>query len=163
MAPRNQADLWRDLVAEAGDDAALNAAQVTSADAERELAAAGFDVAEERAKAAAHLRALDSFEAPSKPEAKAPVEEQAWVRRVPPASLRERPSSPRWVWLVAATLALATMGGLLYGLAHRPKPVDLPREVPTLEVPAPTAPAPSGSAAPVAPREAPPMMGTKPH
>ncbi len=63
MAARNQADLWRDLVTEAGDEAIAHAANVTNADAQRELAAAGFDVAEERAKAAAHLRAVAQVEA----------------------------------------------------------------------------------------------------
>ena len=162
MASRNQADLWRDLVAEAGEDAILGASQVTGPDAERDLRRAGFDIAKERAKAGALLRVLDSKEAPVDDSGEPSSEDQAWVARVQPTPIRSRAPSTRWVWLVAATLAVATMGGLLYGLAHRPKPVDLPREVPTLEDPTPT-PAPRGDVPPVAPSETeePRMVGPK--
>jgi hypothetical protein len=163
MASRNQADLWRELVAEAGEDASVQASQAANADAERDLAAAGFDVARERAEATAQLRALEARDAPVRKDARTPSEEQAWVARVPPTPIRARPASTRWLWLVAATLAVATVGGLLYGLAHRPKPVDLPREVPTLEVPSPTVSAPPPQVPSVAPSEKLPAMGPKPH
>ncbi|HSY22114.1 MAG TPA: hypothetical protein VK841_08375 [Polyangiaceae bacterium] len=163
MASRNQADLWRELVAEAGEDASVQASQVTSADAERDLASVGFDVAQERAEAVANLRALESRAAPVRVDAGTPSEEQAWIARVPPIPMRVRPVPTRWYWLVAATLALATAGGLLYGLAHRPKPVDFPREVPTLEAPAPTVPARPPEVPSVVPTETLPAMGPKPH
>ena len=163
MPSRNQADLWRDLVAEADDEVILQASQVTGPEAERDLRGAGFDVARERAKADALLRALDAKEAPVGDNAEPSSEDQAWVARVPPAPIRTRAPSTRWVWLVAATLAVATMGGLLYGLAHRPKPIDVPREVPTTEAPTTTA-APRGdvpSAAPSEPSETPRGIGSK--
>jgi hypothetical protein len=163
MAARNQADLWRDLVDEAGDDASVRAGQVTTEQAERELAAEGFDVAKERARADAHLRALEAAETQVGGDAPRPSEEQAWVARIPPTPVRARATSARWVWLVAATLAVATVGGLLYSLAHRPKPVDLPHEAPTVKAPPMPGPAPSGDVPQVAPREKPPAMGPKPH
>jgi hypothetical protein len=56
-APRPEV-LWRQLVDEAGEDAIEQAASVSVAEAERELAAAGFDVAAERAVALARIAAL---------------------------------------------------------------------------------------------------------
>jgi hypothetical protein len=147
MAARNQADLWREIVTEAGDEATVHAAEVTGAAAERELAAGGFDVAKERAKAVAQLHALERTETQVIGAAEAPVEEQAWVARVETAPVRSAPA--RWMWLLAATLALATAGGVLYGLGHRPKPVEVPPEAPTTPVPTMTAPATPPGPAPV--------------
>jgi hypothetical protein len=58
-APHPEA-LWRQLVDEAGDDAVERAAAVSVAQAERDLAAAGFDVAAERNAALARIAALES-------------------------------------------------------------------------------------------------------
>jgi hypothetical protein len=60
MPPRSPEALWQDLVDEAGDDAVEQAASVRVADAARDLAAAGFDVAAERAVAVARIAALVS-------------------------------------------------------------------------------------------------------
>jgi hypothetical protein len=51
-------ELWRYLVEEAGDDLIEQACRVTVAQAERELTAAGFDVAAERRKAEATIASL---------------------------------------------------------------------------------------------------------
>jgi hypothetical protein len=51
-------ELWRQLVEEAGEDEIERAASVGVAQAERELAEAGFDVAAERAKAEAIIASL---------------------------------------------------------------------------------------------------------
>ena len=59
MSPRNPAALWRRLVEEAGEEAIDAAASLSVAQAERDLAAAGFDVAAERAVAEAWVDALD--------------------------------------------------------------------------------------------------------
>jgi hypothetical protein len=58
MPPCSPESLWRQLVEEAGEDAVERAASVTVAEAERDLAAAGFDVAAERRVALAHIAAL---------------------------------------------------------------------------------------------------------
>jgi hypothetical protein len=59
VTPRNRADLlWKQLVDEAGEDEIERAAAVSVAEAERDLAAAGFDVEAERAIARAHIAAL---------------------------------------------------------------------------------------------------------
>jgi hypothetical protein len=59
VKPRSRAEaLWRQLVAEAGEDAVDRAAAVSVADAERDLAAAGFDVEAERAIARDRIAAL---------------------------------------------------------------------------------------------------------
>jgi hypothetical protein len=51
--------LWAALVDEAGEELIEQAASVSVAQAEAELRAAGFDVAEERARAEAFLRSLE--------------------------------------------------------------------------------------------------------
>jgi hypothetical protein len=58
MPPRSPESLWRQLVDEAGEDLINEAVAVNVAQAERELAAAGFDVAAERRLAEARIAAL---------------------------------------------------------------------------------------------------------
>jgi hypothetical protein len=60
MSPRSPEALWRRLVDEAGEDAIEAAAAVSVAQAERELAEAGFDVKAERARAVAKIEALEA-------------------------------------------------------------------------------------------------------
>jgi hypothetical protein len=60
MPPRSPESLWQQIVDEAGDDAVERAAAVSVAQAEKDLAAAGFDVAAERARAMARIAALES-------------------------------------------------------------------------------------------------------
>ena len=60
MPPRSPEALWRRLVDEAGEDAIEAAAAVSVAQAERDLAEAGFDVAAERAAALARLEKLEA-------------------------------------------------------------------------------------------------------
>ena len=61
MSPRSLEEaLWQRLVDEAGEDAIEAAAAVSVAQAERDLAAAGFDVAAERAAAVARIDELES-------------------------------------------------------------------------------------------------------
>jgi hypothetical protein len=59
MSPPNRSDLWRRLVLDAGEDEIERAASVSVERAERELAAAGFDVAAERRKADEVLHKLE--------------------------------------------------------------------------------------------------------
>jgi hypothetical protein len=59
MLPVSPVDLWRRLVEEAGEDAVERAAAVSVAEAERELAAAGFYVGAERRAAAARIAELE--------------------------------------------------------------------------------------------------------
>jgi hypothetical protein len=51
--------LWQELVDEAGEELIEQAAAVSVAQAEKELAEAGFDVAAERARAEAFLASLE--------------------------------------------------------------------------------------------------------
>jgi hypothetical protein len=60
MPKRSPEEIWRQLVLEAGEDEIELAANVSVAQAERELAEAGFDIAAERATAEALLRDLES-------------------------------------------------------------------------------------------------------
>jgi hypothetical protein len=60
MSPRTAQSIWQELVDEAGEDAIEAAAAVSVAQAERDLAAAGFDVAAERAAALAWIDELES-------------------------------------------------------------------------------------------------------
>jgi hypothetical protein len=60
MPPRSPESLWQKLVDEAGDDLVAEAAAVSVAQAEKDLAAAGFDVEAERAVARARIASLTS-------------------------------------------------------------------------------------------------------
>jgi len=126
MPTRNPADLWDDLVAEAGEDATELASQMGTPQAERELLVAGFDVFRERAQAVARVDALVEGRTPGDGDAAA--EQAAWVVKAEPAPRSSRMA--RWPWLLAATLAVAGAGGVLYALGHRSKPIDKPVEVP---------------------------------
>jgi hypothetical protein len=63
--------LWQKLIDEAGEELIEEAAAVSVAQAEKELAEAGFDVAAERARAEAFLASLEGAapEAPTGPAA----------------------------------------------------------------------------------------------
>jgi hypothetical protein len=110
MSERKHADLWRELVDEAGEDAIDRAATVSVAEAEAELAAAGFDVAAERAKAGAFVDALGSEVSSSNSKETAP--------RGPEPTRRKGPR-PAVVWLAAAA-TFAVAGGVLYALFPPP-------------------------------------------
>jgi hypothetical protein len=58
MPSRRAKKVWDKLLAEVGDAVVDEAASVTVAEAERDLAKAGFDVEAERRKAAERLRKL---------------------------------------------------------------------------------------------------------
>ena len=60
MPPRTPESLWQQLVDEAGEDLIEEACAVSVAQAERDLAAAGFDVAAERRAAETLIAALES-------------------------------------------------------------------------------------------------------
>jgi hypothetical protein len=127
MSERKHADLWTELVDEAGEEEIDRAASMSVAQAEAELKAAGFDVAAERAKAGAFLDALESEASTSKSEKAAP--------RVAEAS-RRKGTRPVVLWLAAAaTFVLA--GGALYATLRPPPPVSHPPP------PEPSTPAPS--------------------
>jgi hypothetical protein len=144
---RTPEDLWKELAVETGEEEIERAASVSVAQAERELHAAGFDIRAERAKGNALLDELASDATAGTVGRQSAVEPTAWVRG-PQAQGRRSPAM-RWTLLLAATLAAATAGGLIYALGHRSKPndkpVDGPRESPTVEAPAPPPPIiPSG-------------------
>jgi hypothetical protein len=138
-------DLWNELVAETGEDEVEAAASVSVSEAEGELKAAGFDTNAERAKATATIAALTgggaSASAGAREEPDAAREGQGWVS-APSGPARTARAPSRLVWLVAALIAAATAGGILYGVGRRPK---LREE--TAEPPRP-APAPSAAPAP---------------
>jgi len=129
MSGRKHADLWRELVDEAGEDAIDRAATVSVAQAEAELKAAGFDVAAERAKAGAFVEALGSGVSSSASRETAPRAAEA----TPGEALRPPgqgvatvvPIRRRWpiAWLIAATF-LGAFG--IWVLASRPEPPTSP-------------------------------------
>jgi hypothetical protein len=113
MSERKHADLWKELVDEAGEEEIDRAATVSVAQAEAELKAAGFDVAAERAKASALVDALGSEASSSTPREKAP--------RAPEPTRRKGPRAA-FVWLAAAA-SFAVAGLALYGTLQSPPPV----------------------------------------
>jgi hypothetical protein len=124
MSERKHADLWKELVDEAGEEEIDRAATVSVAQAEAELEAAGFDVAAERAKAGAFVESLRSEVSNS-----APTEAPRGV-----AAMRRKGPHPAVVWLAAAATFVVVVGAL-YTAFRSPEPVSH----------APP-PAPSGSA-----------------
>jgi|HubBroStandDraft_6_1064221.scaffolds.fasta_scaffold114540_2 hypothetical protein len=130
MSERKHADLWRELVDEAGEDAIDRAATVSVAQAEAELKTAGFDVAAERAKANAFVDALGS-------EASSPTAKETAPR--PTEGPRRKGPRAAAVWLAAAA-TLAVAGGALYATLHpSPEVVGSPPP-PTPSRPAPVVP-----------------------
>jgi len=116
-----KSDIWKQLVEEAGVAEIDAAASITVEQAEAELAAAGFDVAAERAKAGAFLDALESGAAPADAKA-APSPSRPHVPRG-----RRRPVL---LWL-AAVAAVTVAGGALYAALSQPPPrTPAPRPTP---------------------------------
>jgi hypothetical protein len=135
MAKRTPEELWQKLVDEAGEDRIEQHANMSAAQVDEELAAAGFDVAAEDAEAEAFLGALERGEVPqaaqaqdkSGARARQPVVHAEPKAATPPRAPRRL--SARVVWLVAAT-ASAAAGGAVYvsnlqQVAHRAPAPDL--------------------------------------
>jgi hypothetical protein len=127
MSERKHADLWRELVDEAGEDEIDRAASVSVAQAEADLKAAGFDVAAERAKAGAFVDALGSGASSSTSKEAAPRDAEGTRRKGPRAAV---------VWLAAAA-TFAVAGGALYATLY-PSPERVSKPAPK----APSRPAP---------------------
>ena len=113
--PRTAAEIWEELVLEAGEDEIEAACRMTDEEVEAYLAANGFDVAEEKRKAEAFLTALGgrapAREASPVVQASDPVSERDQrlgrdTRRTRPPERRKLGSSAGWV----ATVATAALG-----------------------------------------------------
>jgi hypothetical protein len=153
MSKRTPKEVWQKLVDEAGEEEIERAASVSVEQAEKELAAAGFDVAAERATANAFLEALERGElpapatatatatAPATAPATATEPEAAFAVPQDPVVLPDR-RRPVVFWLAAA--ATVTVGGGLLYAALRPPPAPPP---PSPEPP-PSVPAPVDSVVP---------------
>jgi hypothetical protein len=162
MSRRTPENIWRQLVDEAGEDAIERAANVSVEEAERELAAAGFDVAAERAKATAFLDQLESGSpgereiekpdqddraTPSGEQPRVPVDAVAAVEQFAPlsASARGRRRRPRPVVLWLAAAATVTVGAAALVTALQPAPAPHAPRAPTGP---PSTPPPSPSVVP---------------
>ena len=135
MSERKHADLWRELVDEAGEDEIDRAANVSVAEAEDELRAAGFDVAAERAKAGAFLDGLGTAGSTSTSEQARPAEAPP---RLAEATRRKRPR-PATLWLAAAA-TFAVAGGAVYATLHPSHEVVSKGHPPAPSTPAPVVP-----------------------
>jgi hypothetical protein len=148
MGKRTAAELWEQLVDEAGEDLIARAASMSVKDAEKELAAAGVDVAAERAEAERFLEDLASGafekriaeERKAEPTAESPAKaetsglrERSEAPAPKPAERREnrrRRSSVSWL-AIAASFAVgvggtyAMMGGAGPGVSA-PRPPEPP-------------------------------------
>ncbi|MDP9002075.1 MAG: hypothetical protein M3O46_18435 [Myxococcota bacterium] len=126
MAKRNPEEIWRQLVDEAGDDEIDRAASVSVAQAEKDLAQAGFDVAAEREKANVILRELEAgsrisgkfaVAAPQGPPPALPAPVSAVelpIEASPPVRKR------RGLLLAAATIAAVAIAVVVIFLVKRP-------------------------------------------
>ena len=134
MSERKHADLWEELVDEAGEDEIDRAASVSVAQAEAELKAAGFDVAAERAKASAWLDALQSGapeEVTKATKAKAAANAQEATKAKPPTSRpaeekRRTRARPPVAWLAAAATVGVAVGAALDAGLRVPELVGRP-------------------------------------
>ena len=137
-AMKREALLWQKLVDEAGEELIEEAASVSVAQAENDLAEAGFDVAAERARAEAFLASLAGVAAAEEAVAQAvPQEAPAPLPERAAKSERKKPR-PAGVWVAAAAAAVAAGAAVTY-VATRPE------EGP---ITSPTTPLSTGSAAP---------------
>jgi hypothetical protein len=135
-----KSELWKQLVAEVGDEEVERAANVTVAEAEAELRAAGFDVAAERAKAEAFLDALDAL-----PKAAAAIARDAAPRS---ARRERRPGVPSTVLLIGTAVVAAAAGAALYASTHEPPETIAPAPPPPSTTPfVPSIPPPDLAAA----------------
>jgi hypothetical protein len=138
---RTPGEIWKQIVVDARDDEEIEQlAAMTGPELDRELADAGFDVAEVRADANAIREKLERSVAERKAKE---VEAQARVRSTRPQA--SRPQSrrvPGMVWFVAATVGAAAAGGLVYALTHPGS-----TQVPAPPAPPSSAPAPEPSPA----------------
>ena len=132
--------LWQRLADAAAEDDVEAASAVSVTEAERDLAAAGFDVKAERARAEALIAELMGETAPAKGAPESATEPTAWEQAA--ASPARKPAPSRVLWLAAALLAAAVAGGALYAAAHRPTPPEKPIDVPSATASAPTPPVP---------------------
>ncbi len=131
---RTPAEIWKEIVAEARDDEEIERlASLSGTAIDAELAAAGFDVAKERAEAQA---VVDELERGVVARRAKELEAGARARSLRPPSRRR----PLAFWLAAAAVAAMAGGGLVYALTHPGTP-PAPPVVPAPSVPS-SAPGP---------------------
>jgi len=128
--------LWQKLVDETGEDLIEEAAAVSVAQAEKDLAAWGFDVAAERARAEAFLVSLETAVAEEEGEVAQAVPREAPKR----AAKKPRPAA---VWVAAAAAAVAAGAAVTY-VTTRPEEARSPVTPPSTGT---TAPSPELAAA----------------
>jgi hypothetical protein len=112
--------LWERLVDEAGEELIDAAAAVSVEQAEGDLRAWGFDVAEERARAEAFLASLEAGGAPAPSVAKA-VDQDG--KPAPDAAARGSRGRKVVAWAAAAAVAAGTAGAVY--LANGPSDLVL--------------------------------------
>jgi len=148
-----KSELWKQLVAEVGDEEVERAASMTVAEAEAELKAAGFDVAAERAKAEAFLEALEKGRldtAPRDAPSDVPPEGRpAIARDAPPRRARreDRRGPPSAVVLLGTAVVAAAAGAALYASTHKPPEAIAPAPPPSTALFVPSIPPPDLAAA----------------
>jgi hypothetical protein len=125
---RNPEEVWRQFADEAGEDRIDRAASVSVAQAEKELAEAGFDVAAERAKGVALIDELEAGRHPSERKAvPSGGSDGAHVVKLPGPS--RRVIRARWLALPAAAVLAAGAVALTTGVVSvgsgQPGPEDL--------------------------------------
>jgi hypothetical protein len=132
--------LWQKLVDEAGEELIEQAAAVSVAQAERELAEAGFDVETERARAEAFLASLEGAAGTARAVAQAAPQEPP--KRAAKRDGKRQGAVPVWV---AAAAAAVTAGAAVAYVATRPEkgPAPSPTTPPSTTPPPTASPAPS--------------------
>ena len=133
--------LWQKLLDEAGEDLIEQAAAVTVEQAEKDLAAWGFDVAAERARAEAFLVSLETAVATEEGVAEAVEQDEApkSSQRRPVKSERKK-GRPAAVWVAAAAAAVAA-GAVTYVATRPPEEARVPTPPPSTTGPVTPSPA----------------------
>ncbi|HEY2518360.1 MAG TPA: hypothetical protein VGI39_46145, partial [Polyangiaceae bacterium] len=141
-------ELWEKLVEEAGEELIEQAAAVSVADAEAELRAAGFDVAEERARAEAFLTWLERGGAARKAGEGPVAQAVPQVAEGPSAPARREGRKVRPVVWAAAAAAVAAGAAVTYVATH-PDETPVAKPTPSSAPTTPTSPtSPTSTAAP---------------
>jgi hypothetical protein len=121
--------LWQKLVDETGEALIEEAAAVSVAQAEKDLAAWGFDVAAERARAEAFLVSLETAAEEADVAEAVPQEAPRSSPKRAGKSVRPKPR-PAAVWVAAAAVAVAAGAAVTY-VATRPEEARSPTPPPS--------------------------------
>jgi hypothetical protein len=167
-AEESAVEKWNHAVREAYADSSAGAGvdagpELSDEEVERQLVAAGVDLAAEDAKAAATYDAVvamlerQSASVAGDHDEEEPRSNVAWVASTATPSAATPPAKrSRAVWIAYAIAAAIAVGGAAYVAGHQAPPPEPPMDTPIVH---PTEPTPAPTVAPTAPAPEPQPSG----